>query len=88
MSTPDEVEPLVVRWDRTVIHPQDPRDDTIVCCLTDDGRPVALLLNDELREALGGLLADPWDQNDPTVEHDLDGTTYRISADTEEHPHA
>lgn len=54
-------EPLSVRWDRTVIHP-DPLvagDPTIVCCLADDGQPVALLLDDELREALGGQLLEP-----------------------------
>ncbi|MGA5820883.1 hypothetical protein ACPC54_23820 [Kitasatospora sp. NPDC094028] len=51
-------DPLVVRWDRTVI-PSTPGDDTIVCCLTGDGRPVALLLDDEHREALGLQLVDP-----------------------------
>jgi hypothetical protein len=58
------MDPLVIRWDRTVIHP-DPTtsDDTIVCCLTDDGQPVALLLNDELREALGLQLVDPDPEN-------------------------
>jgi hypothetical protein len=51
----------IVRWDRTVIHrnPNDPDDPTVVCCLTDDGQPVALLLDDELREALGLTLVDP-----------------------------
>lgn len=55
------MDPLVVRWDRTVIHPAPtiPGDQTIVCCLTDDGHPVALLLDDELREALGLMLVDP-----------------------------
>lgn len=55
------MDPLTVRWDRTVIHPDPatPDNPTIVCCLTDDGRPVALLLDDELREALGLLLVDP-----------------------------
>ena len=55
------MDPLIVRWDRTVIHPNpaDPNDPTIVCCLTDDGRPVALFLDDELREALGMQLVDP-----------------------------
>lgn len=52
--------PITAHWDRTVIHPEaDPDDDTIVCCLTDDGRPVALFLDDEHREALGLLLVDP-----------------------------
>jgi hypothetical protein len=55
------MEPLIVRWDRTVIHrnPADPDDRTVVCCLTEDGQPVALFLNDEHREALGLLLIDP-----------------------------
>ncbi|MET9436959.1 hypothetical protein [Streptomyces sp. NPDC006551] len=78
------VDPLVIRWDRTVIHPADPRDDTIVCCLTDDGHPVALLLDDELREALGLVLADPTDQHDFHFEQDMDGTTYRIPTEPED----
>lgn len=55
------MDPLIVRWNRTVIHPDPtkPGDQTIVCCLTDDGRPVALLLGDDLREALGLQLVDP-----------------------------
>lgn len=53
-------EPLVARWDRTVIHPASPGDEeTIVCCLTDDGQPIALILDDEYREALGMQLVDP-----------------------------
>ncbi|MFJ5070213.1 hypothetical protein ACIQC7_27770 [Kitasatospora sp. NPDC088556] len=52
------MDPLTIRWDRTVI-PATPGDDTIVCCLTDDGHPVALLLDDEHREALGLQLLDP-----------------------------
>lgn len=51
--------PLIVHWDRTVIHPDDPTEDTVVCCLTEDGQPVALMLDDELREALGLSLIDP-----------------------------
>lgn len=57
------MDPLIVRWDRTVIHPDSPAEDTIVCCLTDDGQPVALLLDDELREALGLVLVDPNPEN-------------------------
>lgn len=53
------MDPLIVRWDRTVIHPKRAGQDTIVCCLTEDGRPVALILNDEYREALGLALVDP-----------------------------
>jgi len=55
------MDPLTVRWDRTVIHPNPnkPDDPTTVCCLTDNGQPVALLLDDEYREALGLMLVDP-----------------------------
>lgn len=52
-------EPLHIRWDRTVIHATDPTDDTIVCCLDQHDHPVALFLDNELREALGLLLLDP-----------------------------
>jgi hypothetical protein len=50
---------FVARWNMTVIHPSDPAQDTVVCCLTDDGSPVALMLSAELREALGLILVDP-----------------------------
>jgi hypothetical protein len=53
------MEPLIIRWDRLVSHPKKSSEDTIVCCLTEDGQPVALLLDDELREALGLVLVDP-----------------------------
>jgi len=53
-------EPITAHWDRLVIHPDpDSDDDTIVCCLADTGHPVALFLDDELREALGMQLVDP-----------------------------
>ncbi|WP_406730955.1 hypothetical protein [Streptomyces sp. NBC_01794] len=54
-------EPIALRWDRTVIHPAVPsEDDVIICCTTmDDGRPAALFLDDEHREALGLQLIDP-----------------------------
>lgn len=51
--------PLVVRWDRTVIQPDSATGETTVCCVAADGRPVALCLDDELREALGLLLVSP-----------------------------
>jgi len=59
------MDPLIVRWDRTVIHPDDPAEDTIVCCLTEAGQPVALFLDDELREALGLQLVDPAPDDEP-----------------------
>lgn len=49
--------PRVVRWDRTVTAP-DSDGDVLVCCLDEAGRPVGLLLDEELREALGLLLLD------------------------------
>ncbi|MFH8380668.1 hypothetical protein ACH4E7_06960 [Kitasatospora sp. NPDC018058] len=52
------MDPITIRWNRTIL-PTAPGDDTIVCCLTDDGQPVALLLDDEHREALGLQLIDP-----------------------------
>lgn len=45
------MEPMIVTWDREVIHEQD--GGAVVCCLAEDGRPVALVLTEELREALG-----------------------------------
>ncbi|MEV0525988.1 hypothetical protein AB0I66_21365 [Streptomyces sp. NPDC050439] len=58
-ATP-HADPIVVRWDRTVMHPEaDDIQETIVCCLDEAGRPYALFLDDEHREALGLLLVDP-----------------------------
>jgi hypothetical protein len=68
-ATPQSGDPLTIRWDREVWHAESDADDTIVCCLTDDGQPVALLLDDEHREALGLLLVDP------TGESEHDGWT-------------
>ncbi|AEW92995.1 MULTISPECIES: hypothetical protein [Streptomycetaceae] len=52
--------PLSIHWARHVIYPGPASDeDTIVCCMTDDGRPAALFLDDDLREALGAALLDP-----------------------------
>lgn len=50
--------PLIIRWDRTVIHPTNPAKPTIVCCLTGDGHPAVLVLDDEYREALALQLID------------------------------
>jgi hypothetical protein len=41
------------------MHPTGEDDQTIVACMTDDGRPAALFLDDEYREALGLQLIDP-----------------------------
>lgn len=52
--------PIPLHWDRLVMHPNSSDDDqTVVACMTDDGRPAALFLDDELREALGLMLVDP-----------------------------
>lgn len=60
IATPQSGDPVVVHWDRTVLHPEaDDIQETIVCCLTTDGRPVALFLDEEHREALGLLLVEP-----------------------------
>ncbi|MBP8536122.1 hypothetical protein [Streptomyces sp. MK37H] len=69
--------PLVVRWDRTVTSSDGPDDDTIVCCLAEDGRPVALLLDDEHREAIGLQLLDPDGDDEPD-----ELTIYRASHDS------
>lgn len=50
---------MQVRWDRLVTHPASRAEDTEVHCLTADGTPVVLLLDDELREALALSLLDP-----------------------------
>lgn len=53
------MDPLIVRWDNAVQIPDDPRDDTLVCCLTEDGRPVALLLDETHRRDLRDQLTSP-----------------------------
>nr|BFD90692.1 hypothetical protein KitaXyl93_20520 [Kitasatospora sp. Xyl93] len=52
-------DPIIANWDHAVIHPDDPAEPTIVCCRTDNGQPVALVLDPEHREALGLQLVDP-----------------------------
>lgn len=54
-----DLTPITVHWDREVWPPTGEDTDTIVCCKTDSGHPVALFLDDELREALGLQLVDP-----------------------------
>ena len=70
MTTPDDdTTPIELRWEGTVIHPAVPsEDDTIICCTTlDYGRPAAVFLDDEHREALGLQLVDPnGDDEQPT----------------------
>ncbi|BFP50113.1 hypothetical protein KCMC57_64810 (plasmid) [Kitasatospora sp. CMC57] len=54
------MEPLIARWDNAVTHrdPTDPTDETLLCCVTADGQPVALFLTDtqvaDLRDQLAG----------------------------------
>lgn len=71
-----DMTPVPLRWDRLVIHPcASSTGDTVVCCnRLDDGHPAALFLNDEHREALGGMLLDP-DGDGETAEL----TVYRAS---------
>jgi hypothetical protein len=54
------MDPLIVRWDRTVIHPDPtiPGDQTIVCCIAEGGQPVALFLDEQQRDDLRRQLAD------------------------------
>jgi hypothetical protein len=75
-ATPQSGDPLTIRWDREVWHAESDTDDTIVCCLTDDGQPVALLLDDEHREALGLLLVDPTGESESTPDFFEVGHTY------------
>lgn len=57
--------PITLHWDRLVMHPKGSDDDqTIVACTTEDGRPAALFLDDEHREALGLQLVEP----DPDID--------------------
>lgn len=50
--------PLQLAWDRAIVGPSgdSPRENTIVPCRTSHGGPAALVLDDEQRLALGGLL--------------------------------
>lgn len=54
----DTAEPLVVRRVDVAIEPaiEDEVQELLVCCVAEDGRPVALLLNDEARAKLRSLL--------------------------------
>jgi hypothetical protein len=64
----DDSTPLAVRWDRLVMHPTGDDEHTIVACLTDAGTPVALFLDEELREALGLQLVDPHPDDEEATE--------------------
>ncbi|WP_030186217.1 hypothetical protein [Streptomyces capuensis] len=70
--------PITLHWDRLVMHPESSDDDqTIIACTTDDGRPAALFLDDEHREALGIQLVDPNGENNESIEYGIrrpDGT--------------
>jgi hypothetical protein len=63
---PTDLTPIPVHWDRLVMHPSGEDTDTVVCCKTDSGHPVALFLDDELREALGLQLVDPHPDEEAT----------------------
>lgn len=55
---PERAEPLIVRRFDTSIEPDRACGETemVVCAVAEDGRPVALLLDDETRDKLAGLL--------------------------------
>lgn len=65
--------PIPLRWDRLVMHPAGEDEHTIVACMTDDGRPAALFLDDEHREALGLQLVDPDPDGDACQVHSPTG---------------
>ncbi|MFF3127048.1 hypothetical protein ACFVRD_33155 [Streptomyces sp. NPDC057908] len=74
-------EPLIVRWDKAVTIPRESGDDTIVCCRTADGQPVALVLDDCLREDLGLLLTDPWNKRSVAIDRTTRSTTYTVATE-------
>lgn len=75
-AVPDGDEPLRVRWDNVVTTT--PGEDALVGCLTHEGaRPVALLLDDEHREALALSLLDP----DGTMDQEPSLTVWRAELD-------
>jgi hypothetical protein len=80
-------EPATARWDQEVIHDAD--GTATVCCLTEDGQPVALLLDEELTEALAGALLDTEDGEEvdgaPTYR---DGVADALAAAAREVEHA
>lgn len=56
-------ETLTVRWTGAITHTRGTTRDTVVECITPDGRKVHLLLDDDFREALGGSLSDPFPED-------------------------
>ncbi|MFI6055470.1 hypothetical protein ACIBCO_35960 [Streptomyces violascens] len=62
-------ERMNLRWAEQVDHSHDPAKDTVVHCTDADGRPYALLLGDELCEALGGMLSGPPDPDEVAAEN-------------------
>lgn len=80
-----DLTPIPLSWDRLVMHPAGEDDHTIVACMTDDGRPAALFLDDEHREALGLQLVDPDGEGEtapqPKAAPTVPATEYRVRAD-------
>ncbi|MEU4947668.1 hypothetical protein [Streptomyces lavendulae] len=79
--------PLVVRRVDCSVEPalEDEHPELLVCCVAEDGRPVALLLDDEARAKLAGLLGlagKGTDTGEPTPAVDFFqvGTAYRSAA--------
>lgn len=60
-TQPADTTPLIIHWDRLVMGPSHSADDeiTLVACRTEDGRPAALMLDDEHRQDLGEQLLTP-----------------------------
>lgn len=54
-----DLTPIPLHWDRLVMPPTGEDDQTIVCCMADDGRPAALFLDPEQRARLGQELVAP-----------------------------
>lgn len=61
ITQPADTTPLVIFWDRLVMGPSGDTDDenTLVACRTENGRPAALVLDDEHRRDLGEQLLTP-----------------------------
>ncbi|GAA2112552.1 hypothetical protein GCM10009759_55400 [Kitasatospora saccharophila] len=53
------MDPIIARWDRTEIPPTTATDNTILCCLADDGTPIALILSPDERRRLARELTTP-----------------------------
>jgi hypothetical protein len=76
-------QPVTARWDQEVIHDAD--GTATVCCLAEDGQPVALVLDEELTEALAGALLDTEDGEEVEGPAEAAGLRDRIAAAARAH---